>query len=105
MSNQSKVIPKSELKDGVYYLGSCRNSDVAVWDETHQLFWYMRTKFGDTFHENIRHPEDDDGFDLFIPVTVVDNPDPSRIVDLDLAKREERDYQEKCKKYRESQKK
>lgn len=58
-------LAKKELKDGLYYRGDCRNSDVAVWDAKFEVFWYMRTKFTDTFAEWICHPEDDNGYDLF----------------------------------------
>ena len=32
-----------------------------------QCFVYLRYKFGDYFTEEINHPEDDNGFDLFYP--------------------------------------
>ena len=31
-------------------------------------FVYERYKFGDTFDEEINHFEDDDGYDLFVPI-------------------------------------
>lgn len=61
------LIRKSDLKDGVTYLGNCRNAREAVWHADKDCFTYMRTKFGHTFPEDINHPEDDDGFDLFTP--------------------------------------
>lgn len=60
-------VRKSDLVDGEYYFGSCRNSNCARWDAEKQEFTYMRTKFGTRFPETIKHPEDDDGFDLFVP--------------------------------------
>jgi hypothetical protein len=64
------MIEKKDLVVGSYYVGECRNAYVAKWDG--DLFWYLRTKFGDTFAESIHHPEDDDGYDLFVPIREVD---------------------------------
>lgn len=58
-------ISKSELKVGAKYLGTCRNSDEAVWNG--KVFIYNREKFKVFYEESINHPEDDDGFDLFYP--------------------------------------
>ena len=58
-------IPKSELEVGRFYYGECRNSDFAMWDG--EKFWYSRYKFGSTYMEGIRHYEDDDGYDVFVP--------------------------------------
>jgi hypothetical protein len=60
------AIPKKDLKIGASYLGSCRNSETAVWNG--ECFVYKRTKFGMTYDEEINHFEDDDGFDLFVPI-------------------------------------
>ena len=59
-------IPKNELKTGVVYIGSCRNSSEAIWNG--KQFTYMRTKFGSIYPEKINHFEDDDGYDLFVPI-------------------------------------
>ena len=59
-------IPKDQLKKNVTYIGSCRNASEAIW--TGEKFIYMRTKFGNTYTEEINHFEDDDGYDLFIPI-------------------------------------
>lgn len=58
---------KSDLIDGEYYYGDCRNAKCARWSQADQEFTYMRTKFDSVFPETIKHPEDDDGFDLFVP--------------------------------------
>lgn len=60
-------ILRSELIDRAYYSGWCRNTSVAQWHAHRGRFIYLRTKFGSTFAEEINHPEDDDGFDLFVP--------------------------------------
>lgn len=61
------IIPKKDLEDGEYYMGSCRNSEYAIWAAKLNCFIYKRTKFGSSFPETIKHPEDDDGYDLFLP--------------------------------------
>lgn len=66
------MIAKRDLVDGATYIGFCRNSTEAVWHVDKQRFTYMRTKFRDTFPEDINHPEDDDGFDLFVPIKLRD---------------------------------
>jgi len=64
-------IPKDEVQIGVYYYGKCRNSDVAMWDG--QEFQYMRYKFG-WRQDKINHFEDDNGYDLFVPIRIEDDP-------------------------------
>lgn len=61
-----RAIPKEELVIGQYYLGECRNASIARWDGKH--FVYTRHKFGGTYEETINHYEDDDGYDVFVPV-------------------------------------
>lgn len=63
------VIPKSELVKGETYQGECRNADRARWDEDN--FLYTRTKFGSTYLEAIHHFEDDDGYDVFVPMKII----------------------------------
>ena len=60
------IIPKKDLVKGRYYLGDCRNASVAMWNG-HE-FVYIRHKMGGSFPEDINHIEDDNGFDLFIPL-------------------------------------
>jgi hypothetical protein len=71
--NKERMIPIENLEDGKYYLGSCRNSSVAMWDDVLKLFIYVRSKYGD-FLEGINHPElESEGLDVFIPhVTISD---------------------------------
>lgn len=63
------MIPKSELVLGCMYKGTCRNASMAVWDG--RKFIYERHKFGDTYNEYICHPDDDDIYDVFVPLTEV----------------------------------
>lgn len=62
------MLRKCDLEDGAYYRGYCRNATVALWSTRNDCFIYMRQKFERRFAEDIRHPEDDDGFDLFVPL-------------------------------------
>lgn len=66
------AIPKSQLEVGATYIGSCRNASEAVW--LGDKFEYQRYKFGDTFPETINHFEDDNGYDLFVPIKKRENP-------------------------------
>ena len=60
------AIPKSELEIGETYIGNCRNASEATW--LGNYFQYNRTKFGITYKDKINHFEDDNGFDLFVPI-------------------------------------
>lgn len=64
------AIPKSELVIGHTYIGSCRNSNEAKWNG--EDFEYTRYKFGTSFIDHINHFEDDDGYDLFVPLKDAD---------------------------------
>lgn len=65
------LIKKSDLIDGKVYFGNCRNATIAKWDAGKQRFIYKRVKFNSSFDEEIPHPEDDEGFDIFVPVDFV----------------------------------
>jgi hypothetical protein len=62
------AIAKKDLKDGVKYIGKCRNAHEAVWYADKNVFTYKRHKFGYVFDEDINHFEDDNGYDLFVPI-------------------------------------
>ena len=62
------VIRKKELINKAFYIGVCRNACIAKWDADKNVFWYLRTKFKNTFFESINHVANDDGYDLFIPM-------------------------------------
>lgn len=78
------MIPRDQLEDRAYYFGICRNAQIAQWVESpgypskNELpngninrgpcFYHMREKFNSIYVEQINHPEDDNGFDLFIPL-------------------------------------
>ena len=60
------AIPKSKLEIGKVYIGECRNASEATW--LGNEFEYTRYKFGTSFKETINHFEDDNGYDLFVPL-------------------------------------
>ena len=61
------AIAKKDLIVGHKYLGSCRNAHEAIWKENNR-FEYQRYKFGFTYPEEIHHFEDDDGYDVYVPI-------------------------------------
>ena len=63
MFPKSFHVPKELLETGEYYIGQCRNASVARWNG--KVFVYWRTKFNDTFLEEIKCPEDDKVYDVF----------------------------------------
>ena len=67
-------IAKKDLVHGAYYYGRCRNASIARWNEERQCFVYWRTKFSNTYTEEIKHPEDDDLFDVFVVEKEIDPP-------------------------------
>jgi hypothetical protein len=77
------MVRRSDLVDREYYRGHCRNASCAQWFADHGVFVYMRHKFGTHFPETIFHPENDDGFDLFIPAGVEEQPSDHQIVKIE----------------------
>lgn len=65
------AIPSSELIVGKKYYGHCRNADVAVW--LGDKFEYERTKFGSSYMERINNFDNDNGYDLFVPIRLSDD--------------------------------
>ena len=60
------AIPKDKLEVGATYEGTCRNADKAVWNG--KCFDYKRYKFGEWEDAKINHFQDDNGYDLFVPI-------------------------------------
>lgn len=60
------AIPKKDLIIGKTYKGSCRNASEATWNG--KVFVYKRIKFNREYDEEINHFEDDNGYDLFVPI-------------------------------------
>ncbi|MCK9446533.1 hypothetical protein M0Q50_06645 [bacterium] len=65
---EAGAITKKNLVNGKSYIGKCRNAEIAIWNELENTFIYKRYKFDIEYDEKINHFEDDDGFDLFIPI-------------------------------------
>jgi len=68
-------LKKNELEHGAYYKGKCRNASVARWNALENCFYHWRTKFMDTFIEEISHYEDEDRYDVFIVFEKIDTPE------------------------------
>lgn len=64
--NEIEPIPKNKLIIGEEYCGICRNSSKAIWNG--EEFEYKRYKLGSYYTDYINHYEDDDGYDLFVPI-------------------------------------
>jgi len=62
-----KFLNKEELEDGAYYIGRCRNARIARWCAAENQFYHWRVKFGNIFIETIKHPADEQQFDVFYP--------------------------------------
>lgn len=60
------AIPKDKLIVGKTYIGNCRNAGKAIWKG--EYFEYERCKFGTYYTERINHFQDDNGYDLFVPI-------------------------------------
>jgi len=72
------IIRKKDLVKNQYYHGKCRNATVALWNGFE--FVHMRYKFGAFLRDEVNHLEDDNGFDLFVPLRIEENPtDEQRI--------------------------
>ena len=59
------ILLKAHLVDGAYYVGRCRNAAVARWSAQHDCFFHWRSKFGQIYIEKIKHPVDEQHFDVF----------------------------------------
>jgi hypothetical protein len=78
------IIARTDLVHGMYYEGHCRNAKVARWNGERGAFIHWRTKFGSTFLEGIKHPDDEQHFDVFLPFRQLDEAevaDPVPFID------------------------
>lgn len=62
------AIPKNKLEVGKTYIGACRNAEEAVWNG--KEFEYKRYKCGMWYVDTINHFQDDDGYDVFVPIKI-----------------------------------
>jgi calcineurin-like phosphoesterase family protein len=83
-SRLDMYIKKEDLIVGSFYNGTCRNARLAMWNGNN--FIHIRHKFGMIFLENILCPNDDDGFDVFIPHKEYSVEDEECIEDFNLLK-------------------
>lgn len=84
------LLRKAQLEHGRHYAGRCRNARIARWHAGVQAFVYMREKFGHRFPEEIRHPEDERHYDVFLAVAALDDaavPAEARIDDAVFERR------------------
>ena len=66
MRDYTPKIEKRYLEHGAYYAGRCRNAEIARWNGKTEQFYHWRYKFGSFFIETIKHPEDEDRYDVFV---------------------------------------
>lgn len=78
------MIPKSEMKPGMWYKGICRNAYTAVWDEKQGCFLHIGYEFGRPYVETIKHFEDVKTLriDGFIPVEEIPRLEPREIREI-----------------------
>jgi hypothetical protein len=76
MMEPTEFVPKRHLEDGAYYVGRCRNANIARWSAAKNKFVHWRTKFGSTFLEEISHPDDEKHYDVFYPLFRSAEPRP-----------------------------
>ena len=82
MRDYNPVIRKEDLVHGTYYEGRCRNATQARWNAARQVFVHWRFKFGSMFLEEIRCPEDDQHFDVFIAMRAIPPGEEERHIDI-----------------------
>ena len=68
------ILPKTALVDGAYYVGRCRNATIARWSAERRCFFHWRKKFDRIFVEEIKHPLDEEHYDVFRVVRVLEAP-------------------------------
>lgn len=73
------AIPKDKLEIGKYYYGKCRNSTIACWDGN--VFKYKRSKYGSYYNDKINHFQDDNKYDLFVPLYEIE-PNKNQMICL-----------------------
>lgn len=75
------MIRKADLVDGAWYIGCSRAAYMARWEarggDGTGCFHMLREKRGRFRAESYNHPEDQDGFDVFVPTLMALGPAPS----------------------------
>ena len=76
--HKKEMIPFEELEHGAYYLGSCRNANLARWNAEKQWFVYWRQKFSEVYAEEICYWVEalpgQHKFDEYKPYCKLENP-------------------------------
>lgn len=76
------TIPKSELKDGQYYINknSGRGMRIGLWDAKKQMFHCIKPpEFGHFSLYEMPHKEDEKGYAFFDPISVIELPQPVKL--------------------------
>ncbi len=70
------ILPKDQLKHGLYYKGRCRNATIARWNAEENVFYHWRKKFDRIYIQTIKYPTDEDEpwWDIFFVVEDLPNP-------------------------------
>lgn len=76
------AIPKRDLEHGAYYSGYCRNANIARWDGEKEQFVFYRHKFSFVYLEAACCQEDEEHYDVFVPLKKLDSVDPRDEIDL-----------------------
>lgn len=84
VTHKADHMPKACLVDGAHYRGRCRNATIARWDASRNQFVHRRHKFGETFFESIRAPEDEANYDVFYAYERIDPSEEDLIPDRAL---------------------
>lgn len=74
------MMRKEELLHGAYYRGHCRNATIARWSSIKEQFVHHQMEFGHKIVERIRHPADEQVYDVFIPVACGE-PLPEQVIE------------------------
>ena len=59
-------LAKEVLKHGGYYFGSCGEASIARWNAMTNRFTYLRSDSGHKVVQEICHPDDNLGLEVFI---------------------------------------
>jgi hypothetical protein len=66
---EAGAIAKEDLIVGAWYAGTCRNTYMAQW--TGKYFRFIRDKFSGSYIDTLNHFQDDDGYDVFVPIKLI----------------------------------
>jgi hypothetical protein len=93
MYRPTNFIAAVDLVDGHYYRGTCRNTEVARWcqlTESIGKFLYVRRKFGESYIDEIFHPENEKRMDAFYPVEETTPTEDQRVPDESMQRAKDR---------------